>query len=308
MKRYIVTGGAGFIGSHIVETMLENGAEVFVIDNLTSGLRENLPDHSGVHVLAMDILSCAPADLPVSVDGIVHLAARPSVVDSWAHPMDVHQANLSSTIAVIELCRQLEIPRIVFASSASVYGNQEILPVDEGVCPNPASPYGLQKLASESYLNLFCGHYGISAASLRFFNVYGPRQQPGSPYSGVISLLLDAMLEQQPFTIFGDGEQTRDFVYVKDVAGFVCRALQCDLPRRENTVLNIGSGQQVSINQLIELLRRHIPDWQAEIRHAPERPGDIKRSQADVAKAAAILGGATWDMETGLTQYLKDLL
>jgi len=304
MTTYVVTGGAGFIGSHVVDELLHLGFDVVVVDNFLSGAYENLPDHPKLSVIEKDVLDCQVSDFPASIDGVVHLAARPSVVDSWVCPLAVHQANLSSTVAVIELCQKLDVSRIVFASSAAVYGNQEVVPVSEDIRPNPQSPYGLHKLTGESYLQLFCQYSGFSAVSLRFFNVFGPRQQPGSPYSGIISLLLDAMRLQRPFTIYGDGEQTRDFIYVKDVAGFISQALQQSVPGGENTVLNIGSGKQVSINRLVDIMRAHFPDWHEELRYALERPGDIKKSQADTTKTTALLGAASWSIDAGLRQMI----
>lgn len=307
MKNYVVTGGAGFIGSHIVDALIKQQAHVYIIDDLSGGSMENLSIRDNLHVIVKDVMSCRPDELPSRVDGVIHLAARPSVSDSWEDPCAVHQANLSSTLAVIELCRAKHIPQIVFASSASVYGDQQVLPISETVQPAPLSPYGLQKLSSEMYLDLFCRHLGFSAVSLRFFNVFGPRQPAGSSYSGVISLLIDAMRKNKSFTIFGDGEQSRDFVYVKDVADMVVRVLQKDFPREENTVLNIGSGRQVSLKELISMVRVYFPGWTGKINFAPSRPGDIRHSQADTTRALNALGRSSWSMERGLQDFLKGL-
>jgi len=307
MKTYIITGGAGFIGSHVAEMLLEQHAEVFVVDDLSSGSLDNLPRHPSLHMLVRDIMSCTADEFPQTVDGIVHLAARPSVVDSWEYPLDVHQANLSATVAVVELCRKLAIPRIVFASSASIYGNNSCVPIKENSIADPESPYGLQKHASESYLRLFGRHSGFSAVSLRFFNVFGPRQQPGSPYSGVMSILLDALRKQKSITIHGDGEQTRDFIFVEDVARLVCAALQEELVEEAGGVFNVGCGQETSINQIVNIMQHYFPEWNNSICYGPCRPGDIRRSLADISKATSWLGiRPLYDIQSGIEHWLRE--
>lgn len=205
---FIVTDGAGFIGSHVTEQLLLEGHRVTVIDNLSTGSLQNLPAHPRLKLLQKDALTCQPEDFPAQIDGIAHLAATPSVTASWLQPLEVHHNNLSSMIAVIQLCQALNIPRLVFASSAAVYGKQIRLPISEFQDTCPISPYGLQKLVSEQYASLFAKQLGFSFVALRMFNVFGPQQVPGSQYSGVISIFVATMQQGLPITIYGDGTQT----------------------------------------------------------------------------------------------------
>lgn len=216
---FIITGGAGFIGSYLTEKLLSEGHKVTVVDNLITGNLNNLhDDQHNLKIITKNILDCHPLDFNYPIDGIAHLAATPSVSESWEKLMETHDNNLSTTIAVIQLCQKLNIPRLVFASSAAVYGTKITLPISENQPLQPISPYGLQKLFSEQYTSLLAQKIGFSFVSLRLFNVFGYRQLPTSPYSGVISILLAAMQENKPIVIYGDGTQTRDFIYVKDVA------------------------------------------------------------------------------------------
>jgi UDP-glucose 4-epimerase len=287
---YIVTGGAGFIGSHLTEQLLSEGHFVTVVDDLTSGRRENLPIHQNLRLLEKDVLQCQPWDFPEAVDGLVHLAATPSVVSSWEHPLHAHQNNLSTMLVVIQLCKALNIPRLVYASSAAVYGNPVQLPIDESHPTTPISPYGLQKLVSEQYLQLFAEQVGFSAVILRLFNVFGSRQVASSPYSGVISIFADAMAQGRSLTIFGDGHQTRDFVYVKDVAIGLSQGLTISLRESSVLICNIGTGKAVSLLELIELLRRYFPDWKADIQFKDVRSGDIQHSLPTIRCAMSHLG------------------
>jgi len=226
---FLVTGGAGFIGSHVTETLLSQGYRVTVVDNLSTGFLQNLSDHPNLQFIKKDVVDCNPQDFSSLIDGVAHLAATPSVGLSWEQPLKVHNNNLSATISVIELCKQLNIPKLVFASSASVYGNPIKLPILESHPTDPISPYGLQKLVSEQYGQLFAETLPLSFIALRIFNVFGPRQLPNSSYSGVLSIFLNSMRQGQPITIYGDGSQTRDFIYVKDVATVFTQALTLPL-------------------------------------------------------------------------------
>lgn len=287
---YIVTGGAGFIGSHLTEHLLAEGHSVTVVDDLTSGKRDNLPTHPHLRLLEKDILICQPWDFPEAVDGLVHLAATPSVVSSWEHPFHAHQNNLSSMLVVIQLCKTLGIPRLVYASSAAVYGNPVQLPICESHPTTPISPYGLQKLVSEQYLHLFVEQVGFSAVILRLFNVFGSRQVASSPYSGVISIFVDALRQGRSLTLFGDGNQTRDFVYVKDVAAALSQGLVVSLKESSVITCNIGTGKAVSLLQLIDILRQYFPDWATNIQFKAPRPGDIQHSRPDIRCAVEQLG------------------
>jgi UDP-glucose 4-epimerase len=305
---YIVTGGAGFIGSHLTEQLLSEGHFVTVVDDLTSGKRKNLPPHQNLRLLEKDILLCQPWDFPEAMDGLVHLAATPSVASSWEHPLHTHQNNLSTMLVVIQLCKALSIPRLVYASSAAVYGNPVQLPIDESHPTAPISPYGLQKLVSEQYLHLFAEQVGFSAVILRLFNVFGPRQVASSPYSGVISIFADAMAQGRSLTLYGDGSQTRDFVYVKDVAIALAQGLMASLKGSSVLTCNIGTGKAVSLLELIELLRRYFPDWQADILFKDARPGDIQHSLPTIRCAVNYLGFAPhWSTARAMEAFVDSI-
>ncbi|MBE9068559.1 NAD-dependent epimerase/dehydratase family protein [Leptolyngbya cf. ectocarpi LEGE 11479] len=287
---FLVTGGAGFIGSHLVEHLLATGYHVTVIDNLSTGKRQNLLNHSKLIFLEENVLTFNPKKITAQCDALVHLAATPSVSQSWIDPLVVHDNTLSGTVAVIQLCHQLKIPRIVFASSAAVYGKPSQMPVSEDCETFPLSPYGLQKLASEQYMNLFSRHLGLVAVNLRMFNVFGPRQDPSSPYSGVISIFARAMMDGHPISINGNGKQTRDFIYVKDVVLAFEKALTVPLKLGDSLTCNIGTGSKMSILQLKDTLQHCFPRWQNNVDFIPSCPGDIQDSQADISKARLFLG------------------
>jgi UDP-glucose 4-epimerase len=309
---FLVTGGAGFIGSHLVEKLLAEGHNVTVLDNLTTGKVHNLPNHPRLKLLSKGILNCCLEDFPDRFDGLAHLAATPSVTQSWQHPLATHENNLSATVAVLQLCQALEIPRLVFTSSAAVYGNPTQIPIVEDSPTNPISPYGLHKLMGEQYINLFVQQlgqqFGWSAANLRLFNVFGPRQDPNSPYSGVISIFMKMMQEQSPITIYGDGTQTRDFVYVQDVALALFKSLTVPLKAGSCITCNIGTGQSVSLLELVQNLHSCLPDWASDIRFQPARLGDIQHSLADISTAAFHLSfQPQWTLQSGLKHFVQEL-
>jgi UDP-glucose 4-epimerase len=305
---FIVTGGAGFIGSHLTEQLLSAGHFVTVVDNLTTGNLQNLPEHSQLKFINKDILFCQPQDFPDPVDGIAHLAATASVTESWLNPLAAHHNNLSATINVIQLCQALKIPRLVFTSSAAVYGNPTKIAISEDHPTDPISPYGLQKLVSEQYSCLFSQQLGFSVVTLRLFNVFGPRQLPNSAYSGVISIFTNAMQQGKPISIYGDGTQTRDFIYVKDVALAFTQALTISLSPGSAFTCNIGTGNSISLLQLIDVLKDYFPNWSANLKFFPPRVGDIQNSQADITKANAILGFIPqWSVKSSLPLLLQSL-
>ena len=303
---FIVTGGAGFIGSHLTEQLLLDGHSVTVVDNLSTGRLNNLSEHSNLKLLQKNILECQPTDFTKPIDGIAHLAATPSVTDSWLQPLAAHHNNLSATIAVIQLCQALNIPKLVFASSAAVYGDKTQLPISETQETSPISPYGLQKLVSEQYANLFAQQLGLSFIGLRFFNVFGPRQLPNSPYSGVISIFTKAMEENLPITIYGDGKQTRDFICVKDVASAITKALTISVPSGSYQVCNVGTGKETSLLDLVNILKNCFGQWNSEINFTDPRLGDIQHSQADISRISSLLGFVPqWSVEAGIDLLSK---
>jgi UDP-glucose 4-epimerase len=314
----VVTGGAGFIGSHTVDLLVERGHRVVVLDDFRTGKRANLarwadPKHRldgadpAVEILAVDISEGLFAPLAAitaahgPVERIVHLAAQVSVVASLANPLvDVH-VNYRGTVQVLEYARATRVKKVVLASSAAIYGDVTEMPVREDAEQHPVSPYGIDKLASEHMLWCYSAVHGVPTTALRFFNVYGPRQDPSSPYSGVISIFADRARAGKDLTIFGDGEQTRDFVYVADVARALCAALE---DRGDRAVVNIGTGREISVNQLAEVVVR-LCGGTSRILHAPTRAGEILRSLAAVERAEQVLGfRAVTALEDGLRETL----
>lgn len=305
---FLITGGAGFIGSHVTEKLLTTGHSVTVVDNLATGSVQNLPNHPQLRWLSKDIFECRPTDFDDRFDGVAHLAATPSVTRSWENPLICHNNNISATVAVLQLCQNLKIPRLVFASSAAVYGNPQQVSIAESSSTAPISPYGLHKLVGEQYLNLFAQQFGWSAVNLRLFNVFGPRQDPSSPYSGVISIFIKAMQQSLPISIYGDGTQTRDFIYVQDVATAFVKALTVPLEAGACITCNVGTGQSVSLLELVQSLNHCFPDWASNIRFQPARLGDIQHSLADISKAAFYLSfQPEWTLQSGLKDFIKRL-
>ena len=300
--RYLVTGGAGFIGSHVVDTLVRSGRTVRVVDNLSTGHRDNLSQHSSsaVEFIEADLADAAVATSAVKgVDYVIHIAAIPSVPRSVKDPVTSHRANVDATILLLNAARQVGVKRVVFASSSSVYGNSPTLPKHEEMPPHPLSPYALQKLMGEQYMRLFFELYGLETVSLRFFNVFGPRQDPGSPYSGVISLFTAALSEGRQPTVYGDGEQTRDFTYVSDVAtGVISAATASSVAGR---AINLAPGGRVSLNRLFRTLRELIGADVEPMYDAP-REGDVRDSQADNTLARDLLG---FDAKVTLDEGLR---
>jgi nucleoside-diphosphate-sugar epimerase len=288
MAQYLVTGGAGFIGSHLVEELLRRGHQVRVADSLVTGRRENLAHLPQVEFLEGDLADLAFArQAATGAEYVLHQAAIPSVPRSVADPVTSHRANVDGTLNMLVAAREADVKRLDFAGSSSAYGNTPTLPKHEEMPTNPLSPYALQKVIGEQYLRMFTRLYGLETVSIRYFNVFGPRQDPSSPYSGVISVFATALLDGRSPTIYGDGEQTRDFTYVADVVDGVLRA--CEAPTASGEIINVAAGGRISLNALFQTMRGIVG---ADV--APEyggaRPGDVRDSQAEISKARRILG------------------
>ena len=288
MALYLVTGGAGFIGSHLAEELVRRGHRVRVADNLITGKRRNIDHISGIEFVEGDLAELAVAHRAVSgVEYVLHQAAIPSVPRSVNDPIASNRANIDATLNVLVAAREAGAKRVVYAGSSSAYGDTPTLPKREDMPTNPLSPYALQKLVGEQYSQMFTRLYGFETVTIRYFNVFGPRQDPGSPYSGVISLFATALLERRRPTIYGDGEQTRDFTYVANVVDGVLRA--CEAPGVAGEAINVATGGRISLNELLRVMNRIVG---ADIRpiYADARAGDVRDSQADISKARRLLG------------------
>jgi nucleoside-diphosphate-sugar epimerase len=289
MSHYLVTGGAGFIGSHITQALVGRGDRVRVLDDLSSGRRENLAGLEGVELQVGDIRdpkTCAAA--VAGVDGVFHEAAQVSVPSSVEDPEFSYAVNVTGTLGVLEAARAAGVQRVVFAASSAAYGDGEALPKVEEMPVAPCSPYASGKIAGEHLMRTWARCFGMHTVSLRYFNVFGPRQADDSPYSGVIAKFARILLEGRLPTIFGDGGQTRDFIYVEDVAAANLAAMDADL-EESGTVINIGGGDQVSLNDLYATLAEAAGVTGAP-EYGPERAGDVRHSVADVERAARLLG------------------
>ena len=306
MKKCVVTGGAGFIGSAVVRALLSEGVhKVTVIDNLLTGREQNLSDvWPNVEMHRVDIRHYDEiAPIVGGADVVFHLAAIPSVPRSINEPQASHEVNVDGTFEVLRASAEGGVGRLVYAASSSAYGDTEVLPKVETMLPHPKSPYAAQKLLGEYYASVFASCFNIEAVSLRFFNVYGPRQDPSSPYSGVLSLFMKSLIERTSPTIFGDGEQTRDFTYVEDVAALCIKAARA--PGVSGNVYNAGNGNRYTLNYTWELLQK-IEGIALPANYESSRPGDVRHSQADVARAKAELAHAPrFGFEEGLRLTLE---
>ena len=287
----LVTGGAGFIGSHLVERLVAEGHRVRVLDNLSTGHRHNLePLLDRVALTVGDIRDAALVQaLSAGCDWVFHQAAVVSVPYSVEHPLATHAVNIAGTLNVLQAARAQGVRRVVFACSAAVYGDDAPLPQHEALTPAPASPYGLEKLTGEHYCRLFHRLYGLETVALRYFNVFGPRQDPRSPYSGVISIFVARALSGEAPVIYGDGEQTRDFVFVEDIVR--ANLLAATTPAAAGRSYNIGRAEATTLNQLVALLG-DIAGTRPAPRYAPARTGDVRHSRAAIDRARAELGYA----------------
>ena len=304
MKKAIVTGGAGFIGSHLAESLTERGYQVIILDDLSTGKKENITsllNHKNVKFVLGSVTNLALLqELCPGIDYIFHHAALPSVPRSIKNPLLCHEVNITGTLNVLIAARDNQVKKVIYASSSSVYGDTPTLPKRETMTPNPQSPYAVAKLAGEYYCQVFARVYGLPAVSLRYFNVYGPRQDPTSQYAAVIPSFVQGTLRSQPQLIFGDGEQTRDFTYVRDAV----RANLISAESEASGVFNVGTGGRVSLNRLAELIIGLTGNNIAPI-HGEPRPGDIQHSLADISRLSAFGYKPEHTLEAGLKETIR---
>jgi UDP-glucose 4-epimerase len=291
VANYLVTGGAGFIGSNLAGALVEQGHAVRVIDNFSTGKRENLDSFAdGIDLLEGDLTELEDTRQAVQdVEVVLHHAAVPSVPKSIEDPIGANEAGVTATLNVLVAARDAGVRRVVFASSSSIYGDQDpdVAKV-ETMFPMPISPYAVSKLAAESYCQVFHHIYGLETVALRYFNVFGPHQDPESMYAAVIPKFITSMLDETAPTIYGDGEQTRDFTYIGNIIEGNILAATAPAEKVSGQVLNLAAGGQTSLNELAHLLKRII-ECDVDAIHGDPRPGDIKHSRADIGKAKALL-------------------
>jgi nucleoside-diphosphate-sugar epimerase len=287
--RYLVTGGAGFIGSNTVDELVRRGHSVVVLDDLSGGKEENLAEVRN----KITFIKGTITDIEIirraifEADYVIHLAARTSVPFSMKDPIETNRINIDGTLNVLVAARDAKVKRVVFAASSSAYGETPTLPKTENMQPQPISPYGVSKYVGELYAQTFGRCFGLENVCLRYFNIFGPRQDPSSPYSGVMAKFCTAFLEETEPVIFGDGTQSRDFTYVDNAVQ--ANLLACEAPRASGRVFNIGTGMRVNLNEVVEALGA-ISGKPLQARHDPPRDGDIRDSQADISHARAVLG------------------
>src|SRR5258706_5435266 len=286
----LVTGGAGFIGSHIAAGLIDRGARVRIIDDLSTGHRENIAEIGG----DVDFIQASLTDPKAvsralqNVEWVFHEAAIPSVPRSVARPSETHEASVNAAFSLLLAAKDRQVRRLVYAASSSAYGDQPELPKREDMRPDPLSPYAVAKLVGEYYCQVFSRVYGLETVSLRYFNVFGPRQDPGSQYSGVISRFIDALLNGEQPTIYGDGEQSRDFTYISNVVDANLKAAESE--SAVGQVINIANGQRVTINQVFEMVKKLTGRTNLQAKYAPTRTGDVRDSLADLSLARSLFG------------------
>jgi nucleoside-diphosphate-sugar epimerase len=305
MSNFLVTGGAGFIGSHLAEELVRRGEQVRVVDSLITGKRKNLEHLPQVEFIEGDLADMQVARRAVQgMEYVLHQAAIPSVPRSVEDPVTSNRANIDASLNVLVAAREAGVRRVVYAGSSSAYGNSPTLPKVETMPTAPLSPYALQKLVAEQYCQMFTTLYGLETVTIRYFNVFGPRQDPSSPYSGVISLFISALCEGRRPTIYGDGEQTRDFTYIANVVDGVLRAAQAPA-HVAGEVINVATGGRVSLNQLFRTLRSLV-GASVEPQYQAVRAGDVRDSQADISKAQRLLAyQPTANFDEGLAKTVK---
>jgi nucleoside-diphosphate-sugar epimerase len=288
-ETFLVTGGAGFIGSHIAHRLLREGAKVRIVDNLSTGKKERLRDvERCIEFIEDDLADRRVCDRAVQgVEYVLHQAAVPSVHRSIQDPVETNRANIIGTLNLLESCREHGVRRLVYAASSSAYGDTQVLPKKEDMAPNPLSPYALQKFVGERYCKLYNDLYGLETVSLRYFNVFGPSQDPWSEYSAVIPKFATRLQSGQSLVVYGDGEQSRDFTYIDNVVEANILAIKAR--RTHGAVINIGCGESLTLNRLIQFLEE-VLRVQAVVDYEPPRRGDVRHSLADISLARDVLG------------------
>ncbi len=305
MSVYLITGIGGFIGSSIARAVLKRGGQVRGVDNFATGRRENISeildriDFREADILDLDAMHKACA----GVDYVFHEAAIPSVPKSVLDPLGSNRANVDGTVNVLVAARDAKVKRVIYAASSSAYGDTPTLPKHEGMKPDPISPYAVAKLASEQYMISFYRCYGLETVCLRYFNIFGPRQDPSSPYSGVLAKFITQMLRGEQPTIFGDGEQSRDFTYIDNAVE--ANLLACTAPSAAGQVFNVATGRRITLNETVTALQK-LTNYGGAAKYGPERGGDIKHSLADISKAEAGIGyKPIVDFEEGLARTVE---
>lgn len=307
MALYLVTGVAGFIGSSIARALLSRGEKVRGVDNLSTGNLDNIAEiRERIDFREADIIDLdAMRNACEGVDFVFHEAAIPSVPKSVVDPLGSNRANIDGTVNVLVAARDAKVKRVVYAASSSAYGDTPTLPKHEAMSPDPISPYAVAKLASEQYMVSFYRCYGLETVSLRYFNIFGPRQDPSSPYSGVLAKFITQMLRGEQPAMNGDGEQSRDFTYIDNAVSANLLACQAPAEKAAGKVFNVATGRRVTLNETFKLLQP-LTSYKGQPNYGPERGGDIKHSLADISKAEAALGyKPTVDFEEGLRRTVE---
>lgn len=307
MAIYLITGVAGFIGSSLARAVLAQGDAVRGIDNFSTGKRENLDEIlSQIDFREVDLLNLdALKDACKGVDYIIHEAAIPSVPKSVLDPLGSNRANIDGTVHLLIAARDAKVKRVVYAASSSAYGDTPTLPKHEAMLPNPNSPYAVAKLAGEYYMTSFYRCYGLETVSLRYFNIFGPRQDPTSPYSGVLAKFITQMLKGEPPTIFGDGTQSRDFTFIQNAVDANLLAIKAPAAQAAGQVFNVATGKRADLNEAFQLLKK-ITGYSGNVKYEPGRAGDVKHSLADLSRTEKNLGyKPTVDFEEGLRRTVN---
>lgn len=304
-SKILVTGGAGFIGSNLAEELIKQGAKVTIIDNFITGFRENLEEIKGdFDFIECDVNNESKLKQIIEETEIVfHQAALPSVPRSIENPSETHEACVNGTFNLLLKSKEAGVRRFIYAASSSAYGNQEILPKEETMLPEPLSPYAAAKLMGEYYCQVFNNVYRIETFCLRYFNVFGPRQNPSSQYSGVISRFVDALMSNKTPIIYGDGETSRDFTYIDNVVNANIKA--SETPEGAGKVINVANGDRITLNELLEMLKKITDRVDIQAEYQPERSGDVKHSQADNQRAVNYLG---YEKLVGLEEGLRNTI